>query len=82
MKDPTGQIASILVVPDMEKALATYTSVLGFDRLRYFDGNDEYVALDRAGAQIHVMKGGHANPNHRHTAHVERRRPGGVRVGR
>ena len=29
MKDPTGQIASILVVPDIEKALATYTSALG-----------------------------------------------------
>ena len=70
MNDPTGQIAPILVVPDVQKALQTYTRVFGFERLRYFDGNDEYVALDRSGAQLHVMKGAHANPNHRHATHV------------
>ena len=70
MKDPTGQIAPILVVPDVQKALQTYTRVFGFERLRYFDGNDDYLALDRSGAQIHLMKGAKANPNHRHATHV------------
>jgi catechol 2,3-dioxygenase-like lactoylglutathione lyase family enzyme len=70
VKDPNGKVAPILVVPDMEKALATYTRVFGFDLLRYFDGNDEYVVLERSGAQIHLMKGPRANPNHVKAAHV------------
>jgi catechol 2,3-dioxygenase-like lactoylglutathione lyase family enzyme len=68
--EPTGRIAPILVVPDVEKAVETYTSVFGFERLRYFDGNDEYVPLGRGNAELHVMKGDVANPNHAHAGHV------------
>lgn len=70
MKDPTGSLAPILVVPEVEKAVDTYERVFGFHRLRYFDGNDAYVPLDRDGAQLHVMKGEGANPNHVRSAHV------------
>lgn len=70
MIDPTGAIAPILVVRDMDAALRTYTHVFGFERLRYFDGNDEYVVLGRGAAQLHVMSGAETNPNHRHAAHV------------
>ncbi len=70
LKDPTGAIAPILVVRDVDRAVATYTSFFGFDRLRYFDGNDEYIPLGRGDAQFHVMKGESANPNHDHAAHV------------
>jgi hypothetical protein len=41
MKDPTGTLAPILVVPDVEKAVDTYTRVFGFEKLRYFDGNSD-----------------------------------------
>jgi hypothetical protein len=70
LKDPTGTIAPILVVRDIDKALYTYTTVFGFTRLRYFDGNDEYVPLGRDAAQVHVMKGERANPNHVNAGHV------------
>jgi catechol 2,3-dioxygenase-like lactoylglutathione lyase family enzyme len=69
-RDPTGTLAPILVVPDVERAVATYTGVFGFTRLAYFDGNEDYVPLDRDGAQVHVMKGERANPNHALAAHV------------
>ena len=70
MEAPTGTLAPILVVPDVEKAVDTYTRVFGFDRLRYFDGNSDYVPLGRNGAQLHVMRGEQANPNHSRAAHV------------
>jgi len=70
MKDPTGTLAPILVVPDVEKAVDTYTRVFGFEKLRYFDGNSDYVPLDRNGAQLHVMRGVQASPNHSRAAHV------------
>jgi catechol 2,3-dioxygenase-like lactoylglutathione lyase family enzyme len=70
MEDPTGTLAPILVVPDVEKAVDTYTRVFGFERLRYFDGNSDYVPLGRNGAQLHVMRGERANPNHSRAAHV------------
>ncbi|MFN8169640.1 MAG: VOC family protein [Candidatus Nanopelagicales bacterium] len=70
IKDPTGTAAPILVVRDVARAVDTYTTVLGFERLRYFDGNDEYVPLGRGGAQVHVMAGAVATPNHERAAHV------------
>lgn len=70
MQDPTGSLAPIIAVPDVEKAVETYTRVFGFERLRYFDGNDDYVPLQRNGAQLHVMKGLSANPNHQHAVHA------------
>ena len=70
LKDPTGAIAPILVVRDVDKAVNTYTKVFGFDRLHYFDGNDQYIPLGRGPSQVHVMKGDSANPNHNHAAHV------------
>lgn len=70
MNDPTGGIAPILVVPDVAKAVDTYASVFGFERLGYFEGNDDYIPLDRDGAQLHVMRGKRANPNNGHAAHV------------
>ena len=57
MNDPTGGIAPILVVPDVAKAVDTYASVFGFERLGYFEGNDDDIPLDRDGAQLHVMRG-------------------------
>jgi catechol 2,3-dioxygenase-like lactoylglutathione lyase family enzyme len=68
--DPTGRVAPILVVRDVEKAVETYTKIFGFDRLRYFDGNDGYVPLSRGSAEIHVMKGAMADPHHRGAAHA------------
>ena len=68
--DPTGTIAPILVVRDVDQAVNTYAAVFGFEPLRYFDGNHEYIPLGRAGAQVHVMKGESANPNHTRAAHV------------
>ena len=70
MEDPTGTLAPILVVPDVEKAVDTYTRVFGFHRLRYFDGNSDYVPLGRNGAQLHVIRGDQASPNHSRAAHV------------
>ena len=70
MKDPTGLIAPILVVPDVDTAVDTYERVFGFQRLDYFEGNREYVPLERDGAQVHVMTGARANPNHVHATHV------------
>ncbi len=70
IKDPTGTIAPILVVRDIDRAVSTYTDVFGFERLRYFDGNSQYVPLARGAAQLHVMQGESANPNHIRAAHV------------
>jgi catechol 2,3-dioxygenase-like lactoylglutathione lyase family enzyme len=70
IKDPTGSLAPILVVPDVTKAVDTYTTVFGFERLRYFDGNEVYLVLDRRGAQIHIYQGDTANPNNRQAANV------------
>ncbi len=65
-----GLIAPILPVPDPMRTMDTYVRVFGFRRLRYFDGNDEYIVLDREGAQVHLMKGPRATPHHRHGTHV------------
>lgn len=70
LEDPTGTAAPILVVRDVARAVETYTTVFGFEPLRYFDGNEEYVPLARGGAQIHVMAGGAPTPNHERAAHV------------
>jgi catechol 2,3-dioxygenase-like lactoylglutathione lyase family enzyme len=67
--DPTGRLAPILVVTDVERTVDVCTTVLGLERLRYFDGNDEYVVLGRGDAQIHLLKGRSANPNNRSSAH-------------
>ena len=70
MQDPTGTLAPILVVPDVAQAAETYERVFGFRRLRYFDGNDEYVPLGRGHAQVHLIHGRATNPNHRGSAHA------------
>lgn len=70
MDTPMDVAAPILVVRDLEAAVATYCEVYGFRALRYFGGNTEYLVLDRAGAQVHVMSGRAANPNHRQSGHV------------
>jgi catechol 2,3-dioxygenase-like lactoylglutathione lyase family enzyme len=68
--DPGGSLAPIIAVPDVERAVETYTRVFGFERLGYFDGNDDYVPLRRGSAQLHVMRGGSANPNNRLSVHA------------
>ncbi len=70
LKDPTGTIAPILVVPDVARAVGTYTTVFGFTPLRYFDGNALYVPLGRDLSQLHVMQGLTSSPKHDRAAHV------------
>lgn len=62
-------IAPILAVSDLAKALEIYRDVFGFERLRYFDGNDEYAVVGRGTAQLHLMAG-KPNPHHVRGSHV------------
>lgn len=70
MSETPQGIAAILTTPDAPAAAQLYERVFGFTRRRYFDGNDEYLVLERDGAQVHLAQFGAATPNHRGGAHV------------
>jgi len=66
---PRG-IAPILTMTDVHAAAELYEKAFGFQRVRYFDGNEEYLVLERESAQLHLAQMGAASPNHAHGAHV------------
>lgn len=63
-------IAPILTMADVQAAAELYERAFGFHRMNYFDGNDEYLVLERDGAQLHLAQFGAASPHHRNGAHV------------
>ncbi|MDN5726398.1 MAG: VOC family protein [Propionibacteriales bacterium] len=62
--------AAILTMPDVLAAAELYERAFDFRRLRYFDGNEEYLVLGRGDAQIHLAQFGSATPHHLNGGHV------------
>ncbi len=62
--------APILCVPSVSEATEFYQRCFGFERQRYFDGNDVYVVIKLGAAEIHLYEGPRANPNNVYVEHV------------
>jgi predicted enzyme related to lactoylglutathione lyase len=62
--------APILIATDLRASVDFYGQCFGFTDLHYFADNDEYAVLGLAEAQVHLMAGRAANPNHLRGSHV------------